>query len=290
MKTYLVGGAVRDRILGLKVHDRDFVVTGATPEMMLERGFRQVGKDFPVFLHPETHEEYALARTEKKSGHGYGGFICDFSPDITIEEDLSRRDLTINAMAMDEDGNIVDPWGGMSDLKKHLLRHTSPAFEEDVYEALVAALFLDGGEEACASFIERTLFVHVDPELAERPLDTKSKLQQYTQHTLHCAPEYQLIDDENFTEMNDGYVLEPWQKCAVDYAMYVPDFDTAPYIKPAGEWNTAEIVCKGNFIQAYVNGVLMNEAHFDRSEGPIALQSEGGPLEIRNVFLTPLKD
>lgn len=141
MKTYLVGGAVRDRILGLKVHDRDFVVTGATPEMMLERGFRQVGKDFPVFLHPETHEEYALARTEKKSGHGYGGFICDFSPDITIEEDLSRRDLTINAMAMDEDGNIVDPWGGMSDLKKHLLRHTSPAFEEDPLRVLRVARF-----------------------------------------------------------------------------------------------------------------------------------------------------
>ncbi|MDE1715636.1 multifunctional CCA tRNA nucleotidyl transferase/2'3'-cyclic phosphodiesterase/2'nucleotidase/phosphatase, partial [Chromobacterium amazonense] len=128
MEIYTVGGAVRDRLLNLPVKDRDWVVVGATPEQMLELGFRPVGKDFPVFLHPETQEEYALARTERKVGKGYHGFTFHTSPDVTLEEDLARRDLTINAIAESADGSLTDPYGGQADLKARLLRHVSPAF------------------------------------------------------------------------------------------------------------------------------------------------------------------
>ena len=140
-KIYLVGGSVRDRLLNLPVVDRDWVVVGATPDELLALGYQQVGKDFPVFLHPTTKEEYALARTERKSGKGYTGFICDFSKDITLEQDLIRRDLTINAIAMDEDGNIVDPYRGVDDIKLRLLRHVSPAFREDPLRILRVARF-----------------------------------------------------------------------------------------------------------------------------------------------------
>jgi tRNA nucleotidyltransferase (CCA-adding enzyme) len=139
--TYLVGGAVRDEMLGLKVGERDWVVTGSTPESLLEQGFRQVGASFPVFLHPETGEEYALARTERKQGHGYHGFTVDFHPGVTLEEDLARRDLTINAMARGEDGRLIDPFGGASDLEKRILRHVSPAFDEDPLRVLRVARF-----------------------------------------------------------------------------------------------------------------------------------------------------
>ncbi|QYK07089.1 multifunctional CCA addition/repair protein [Shewanella zhangzhouensis] len=141
MKTYLVGGAVRDSLLGLEVKDRDYMVVGATVEEMLAAGYRQVGKDFPVFLHPKTQEEYALARTERKSGTGYGGFVCHASPDVTLEEDLKRRDLTINAIAMAEDGSLHDPWGGVADLEARLLRHVSGAFVEDPLRVLRVARF-----------------------------------------------------------------------------------------------------------------------------------------------------
>lgn len=141
MQTYLVGGAVRDALLERPVKDHDWVVIGATPDDMLAQGYQQVGADFPVFLHPETQEEYALARTERKSGKGYQGFICDFSPDVTLEDDLLRRDLTINAMARGEDGHIVDPFNGQQDLKNRLLRHVSPAFQEDPLRVLRVARF-----------------------------------------------------------------------------------------------------------------------------------------------------
>ena len=131
MKVYLVGGSVRDELLGLPVQDRDYVVVGADPEEMVRRGFKPVGADFPVFLHPETHEEYALARTERKTGPGYKGFRFHAAPDVTLEDDLARRDLTINAMARDETGALVDPHGGAADLKAGILRHVSPAFAED---------------------------------------------------------------------------------------------------------------------------------------------------------------
>ncbi len=141
MKVYLVGGAVRDRLLNLPVDERDWVVVGATPGEMLAQGFRQVGRDFPVFLHPETHEEYALARTERKVGPGYHGFQVHADPRVTLEEDLRRRDLTINAMAEAEDGEIIDPYGGRRDLERRILRHVSPAFGEDPVRILRVARF-----------------------------------------------------------------------------------------------------------------------------------------------------
>ncbi|MBP3195027.1 MAG: tRNA nucleotidyltransferase [Cardiobacteriaceae bacterium] len=136
MQIYLVGGAVRDKLLGVEVKDRDFVVVGATVEEMLARGFMQVGRDFPVFLHPETKEEYALARQERKQGRGHRGFSFEFSAATTLEEDLIRRDLTINAIAEDEHGNLIDPYGGIEDLENRVLRHISPAFAEDPLRVL----------------------------------------------------------------------------------------------------------------------------------------------------------
>lgn len=139
--TYLVGGAVRDTLLGIDALDKDYVVVGCVPDQLVEAGFKQVGKDFPVFLHPETKDEYALARTERKSGTGYGGFICDFSPEITLEEDLLRRDLTINAIAQSDSGEFIDPYGGRGDLEQRILRHVSPAFSEDPLRVLRVARF-----------------------------------------------------------------------------------------------------------------------------------------------------
>ncbi|MBC7192600.1 multifunctional CCA tRNA nucleotidyl transferase/2'3'-cyclic phosphodiesterase/2'nucleotidase/phosphatase [Marinobacter sp.] len=141
MEFYLVGGAVRDQLLGLPVKDRDWVVVGATPEQLLDRGFRQVGADFPVFLHPETGEEYALARTERKQGQGYHGFSVYSAPDVTLEQDLLRRDLTINAMAEDESGALIDPFDGAKDIRERLLRHVSDAFAEDPLRILRTARF-----------------------------------------------------------------------------------------------------------------------------------------------------
>lgn len=141
MKTYLVGGAVRDALLGIEVYDHDWVVVGATPKQMLSAGYQQVGKDFPVFLHPDTKEEYALARTERKAGKGYHGFEVHADPSVTLEEDLIRRDLTINAIAQAEDGELVDPYGGKADIESRVLRHVSAAFEEDPLRVLRVARF-----------------------------------------------------------------------------------------------------------------------------------------------------
>jgi tRNA nucleotidyltransferase (CCA-adding enzyme) len=139
VNVYLVGGAVRDKLLGLVPEERDWVVVGATPEEMIAQGFRPVGRDFPVFLHPETGEEYALARTERKQGHGYRGFQVHASPEVTLEQDLQRRDLTINAMAETPEGELIDPFGGREDLDGGLLRHVSPAFVEDPVRILRTA-------------------------------------------------------------------------------------------------------------------------------------------------------
>lgn len=170
MQIYLVGGAVRDQLLGLPVKDRDWVVVGATPEEMVASGFRPVGRDFPVFLHPETHEEYALARTERKSGKGYKGFTFHTSPDVTLEQDLIRRDLRINAMAMDDTGRLYDPYGGEADLKARRLRHVSEAFSEDPLRILRVARF-------AARF--RPLNFEVAPETLElmRQLSNSDELQ-----------------------------------------------------------------------------------------------------------------
>ena len=141
LEVYLVGGAVRDRLMGLPVRDRDWVVVGSTPDEMLSRGFKPVGQQFPVFLHPQTREEYALARTERKTGPGYTGFEFSTASDITIEQDLSRRDLTINAIAQISDGTLIDPFNGETDLENEILRHVSSAFTEDPVRVLRVARF-----------------------------------------------------------------------------------------------------------------------------------------------------
>ncbi|CAG9295774.1 multifunctional CCA addition/repair protein [Celerinatantimonas diazotrophica] len=141
MQIYLVGGAVRDKLLGLPVNDCDYVVVGATAQQMRDKGYQQVGKSFPVFLHPNTGEEYALARTERKKGHGYTGFVCEFGPDIPLETDLQRRDLTINAIAQSASGSLIDPYHGRQDLEDRVLRHVSPAFAEDPLRVLRVARF-----------------------------------------------------------------------------------------------------------------------------------------------------
>ncbi len=163
MKTYLVGGAVRDKLLGLPVKDRDWVVVGTTSEQMLELGYEQVGKDFPVFLHPQTKEEYALARTERKTGTGHTGFTINASPEVTLEEDLLRRDLTINAMAEDEDGNLIDPYGGREDIHNKILRHVSDAFAEDPLRVLRVARF-------------SARFAHLGFEVAQETLQMMQQL------------------------------------------------------------------------------------------------------------------
>jgi len=163
MQVYLVGGAVRDALLQRPVKERDYVVVGATAEELQRAGYRPVGRDFPVFLHPETHAEYALARRERKTGPGYRGFVTEFSPDISLEEDLKRRDLTINAMAQDEDGRIIDPYGGQADLAARSLRHVSEAFSEDPVRILRIARF-------AARFADLGFSVHADTQALLRQM------------------------------------------------------------------------------------------------------------------------
>lgn len=170
---FLVGGAVRDELLGLEVHDRDYVVVGSRPEELEQAGFIQVGRDFPVFLHPETKEEYALARTESKSGVGYSGFICDFNPAVTLEEDLARRDLTINAIAKDETGQFIDPYNGQQDIKHKILRHISPAFSEDPLRVLRVARF-------AARFAHLGFSVHPDTMALMQTLSGSGELEALT--------------------------------------------------------------------------------------------------------------
>ncbi len=173
MRIYTVGGAVRDELLGLPVQDRDYVVVGATPQDMVAQGYRPVGRDFPVFLHPRSHEEYALARTERKAGKGYKGFQVHAAPDVTLEEDLARRDLTINAMARDEDGTLIDPYNGEADLRAGVLRHVSSAFVEDPVRILRVARFAARfgfriAEETLALMGEMVVNGEVDALVPER--------------------------------------------------------------------------------------------------------------------------
>ena len=174
MKIYCVGGAVRDTLLGLPGQDRDWVVVGASPDDLLAQGFQPVGRDFPVFLHPRTHEEYALARTERKTAPGYAGFVFHAAADVTLEEDLARRDLTINAIARDEAGTLIDPFGGRADLERKVLRHVSPAFAEDPVRILrlarFAARFADFGVAPETLELMRTMVANgeVDALVAER--------------------------------------------------------------------------------------------------------------------------
>ena len=188
MEIYLVGGAVRDALLGLSVYDKDYVVVGARPEQLLELGYQQVGKDFPVFLHPKSKAEYALARTERKAGSGYTGFICDFGPEITLEEDLSRRDLTINAIAQDESGRLVDPYGGQADLATRTLRHVSAAFSEDPLRVLrvarFAARFHHLGFTIAADTLDLMRHIAASGELTTL---TPERVWKETEKALSCA-------------------------------------------------------------------------------------------------------
>ncbi len=173
MKIYSVGGAVRDELFGLPVVDRDYVVVGATPEDMVALGYKPVGRDFPVFLHPQTHEEYALARTERKTARGYHGFEFHAAPDVTLEQDLARRDLTINAMARGEDGKIIDPFNGMADIRARIFRHVGPAFVEDPVRILRVARFAARFDfaiapETLALMREMVVRGEVDALVAER--------------------------------------------------------------------------------------------------------------------------
>ncbi|MDQ2070865.1 multifunctional CCA addition/repair protein [Natronospira bacteriovora] len=167
MKTYLVGGAVRDKLLGIPVKERDWVVVGATPDEMTDQGFRPVGRDFPVFLHPQTSEEYALARTERKSGRGYHGFRFHADPSVSLEEDLARRDLTVNAMAEDEQGRLIDPHGGRRDLEARCLRHVTEAFAEDPLRVLRVARFAARFHHLGFSIAGETLALMQDLSTAE---------------------------------------------------------------------------------------------------------------------------
>lgn len=175
MDTYLVGGAVRDQLLNYPVQERDWVVVGASPDDMLALGFTQVGKDFPVFLHPETRDEHALARTERKQGHGYTGFAVHCARDVTLEQDLLRRDLTINAMAQDASGNIIDPYGGQRDLELRLLRHVSDAFVEDPLRILrtarFAARYAHLGFSVASETLDLMSTIVAEDELAHLPAE-----------------------------------------------------------------------------------------------------------------------
>lgn len=201
MKTYLVGGAVRDQLLNLAVKDNDWVVVGSTPEEMIANGYKQVGADFPVFLHPKTQEEYALARTERKSGKGYQGFAVDFGKEVTLEEDLIRRDLTINAMAQDEQGNIFDPYNGQQDVAKKILRHVSPAFSEDPLRVLRVARFA-------------ARFHHLGFSIADETLKLMSDISHSGELEL-LTPERVWVETERaLSEKSPWIYFETLRKCS----------------------------------------------------------------------------
>jgi tRNA nucleotidyltransferase (CCA-adding enzyme) len=201
MKTYLVGGAVRDQLLNIPIKDRDWVVVGATPQDMLDQGYKQVGADFPVFLHPKSQEEYALARTERKSGKGYQGFSVDFGKEVTLEEDLVRRDLTINAMAQDSAGNIIDPYNGQSDLKQKLLKHVSNAFEEDPLRVLRVARFA-------------ARFHHLGFRVAEETLQLMKKISD-SGELKYLTPERVWVETERaLSEKSPWIYFEVLRECS----------------------------------------------------------------------------
>jgi len=211
MKTYLVGGAVRDSLLDYPVHEKDWVVVGATPQQMLDSGYQQVGKDFPVFLHPETKDEYALARTERKSGRGYTGFAVHCDPDVTLEEDLVRRDLTINAMAQDAQGNIIDPYNGQGDLANKVLRHVSDAFVEDPLRVLRTARFA-------------ARYAHLGFSVAPDTLALMSKIVQQDELAHLPAERIWVEMDKALGERNPEVFIEVLRVCGA-LAKLIPELD-----------------------------------------------------------------
>ncbi len=207
MNYYLVGGAVRDKLLNYPFSERDWVVTGATPQEMTELGFRPVGKDFPVFLHPRSQEEYALARTERKTGTGYRGFTFNCDPNITLEDDLSRRDLTINAMAQDASGELIDPYGGKRDLDNKILKHVSDAFSEDPLRVL-----------RCARFLAR--YYHLGFVIAESTLKLMTSLSQGNEISSLSAERIWLETSKALNERNPSAYFETLQITGADKAAF----------------------------------------------------------------------
>ena len=221
--TYLVGGAVRDDLLGIPPRERDWVVTGSTPEELMRQGYRQVGASFPVFLHPQSGEEYALARTERKQGHGYHGFTVDFHAGVTLEEDLARRDLTINAMARGEDGQLVDPYGGQQDLEQRILRHVSPAFSEDPLRVLRVARF-------AARFAHLGFTVHPATMDLMRQIAASGELAHLVAERTwselvgglgHCDPLHRLCPAWTHLVVHAS-TLGGFHECAMGYFRHVP--------------------------------------------------------------------
>ena len=223
MKSYLVGGAVRDALLKLPVKDKDWVVVGATPQEMLDAGYQQVGRDFPVFLHPTSHEEYALARTERKSGFGYTGFSCYAAPDVTLEQDLLRRDLTINAMAQDDDGTIIDPYNGLSDLRMRVLRHVSPAFNEDPLRVLRVARF-------AARYAPLSSRIADEPRALRRDMTAAGELE-------HLTPERVWKETENaLASRNPQVYFMVLRECGALKVLF-PELDILFGVPAPAKWH-----------------------------------------------------
>ncbi len=222
-QTYLVGGAVRDSLLGLAVKDKDWVVVGSTSKSMLEQGFTQVGKDFPVFLHPATKEEYALARTEKKQGKGYTGFACYSEPDVSLEEDLIRRDLTINAMAQNSEGQIIDPFNGQVDLKDKYLRHVSDAFIEDPLRVLRVARF-------AARYASKNFTVHPSTLHLMTHISQSGELENLSAERIFLEMEKALSEDHAYV------FFEVLKNCGALAAIF-PELDCLWGIPNPEQWH-----------------------------------------------------
>jgi tRNA nucleotidyltransferase (CCA-adding enzyme) len=223
VKIYLVGGAVRDGLLRLPVKDKDWVVVGATPQEMLDAGYQQVGKDFPVFLHPKSREEYALARTERKSGQGYTGFTCYAAPDVTLEQDLLRRDLTINAIAQDERGEFIDPYNGRADIEKRLLRHVSPAFNEDPLRVLRVARF-------AARYAHLNFQIAPETQALMSAMAANGELE-------HLTPERVWKETENaLTSRNPQVYFDVLRKCGALKVLF-PEIDALFGVPAPEKWH-----------------------------------------------------
>ncbi|MEP6388329.1 MAG: multifunctional CCA addition/repair protein [Halioglobus sp.] len=245
MRTYLVGGAVRDTLLSYPVHERDWVVVGATPQQMLDLGYQQVGKDFPVFLHPETKDEYALARTERKSGRGYTGFAVHCDPDVTLEEDLIRRDLTINAMAQDTQGNIIDPYGGQTDLANKALRHVSDAFVEDPLRVLRTARFA-------------ARYAHLGFSVAPETLALMSEIVNQDELAHLPAERIWVEMDKALGERNPEVFIEVLRECGA-LAKLIPELD-ALFGVPQPETHHPEIDSGVHTLMALQQAVTLTNA------------------------------
>lgn len=232
MEIYLVGGAVRDTLLGYPIAERDYVVVGASPEHMVQLGYRQVGKDFPVFLHPQTNEEYALARTERKNGRGYTGFAISASPEVTLEQDLLRRDLTINAIAQAADGQLIDPYGGLHDIAQRQLRHVSPAFAEDPLRVLrvarFAARFASDGFSVAADTIELMRHIAAQHELESLSCERVWRETEKALASASPAIYFEVLAEAQaltpwFTELTDSPVLADFLRALSDTALLTDD-------------------------------------------------------------------